>query len=83
MVIEYESRVIRYCNLFRFFGLDNDYVIMNDIFLKNFILWTQFVESCWLDYKKYWIEQLTEEKPDISNFSVKPWFRTSSDSNER
>lgn len=44
---------------------------MNDIFLKNFILWTQFVESCWNDYKNYWIDKLNK-KPK-SDFDLYKW----------
>jgi len=52
-------------------------------YLQPFILWTQFVESCWNTYKNYWIEKLskpdTKEKFDYSDFSVKPWFKTMND----
>ena len=33
---------------------------MTDKYIQSFILWTQWIESCWNNYKNYWIDKLTK-----------------------
>ncbi len=32
--------------------------------LQDFLLWTQFVENLWIEYKNYWIKYFSTEKKD-------------------